>query len=88
MRKLIEQLRKVTEDISNDYEEITQIGAKFKFGSMEWQQAMLDRIKRKLTNKEELIDADRAFIEIQLSHNKKIMAELKTMGLPNGISPN
>lgn len=74
MRELIEQLKKVTENSE--------------FGSIEWQNEMLDKIKKKLVNKEELDGSDIAFIDTQVLHNKRIMAELKTMGLPDGISPN
>jgi flavorubredoxin len=54
------------------------------FGSIEWQDEMLYRIKNKLKNKESLNGVDRAFIKIQFQHNEQIMDELRTLGYSEG----
>jgi hypothetical protein len=45
---------------------------KYKFGSLKWQNAMLDNIKEKFSRKEKLDDIERAFIEVQAEHLKRI----------------
>ena len=70
MRELIGELRRLYEG-----------GA---FGSIEWQDEQIANIKNKLKNKEPLSVTDRAFIEIQLEHNKRLMDELKSLGYDEG----
>jgi hypothetical protein len=45
---------------------------KYKFGSLKWQNTMLDNIKEKFSRKEKLDDMERAFIEVQAEHLKRI----------------
>ena len=43
----------------------------YKFGSIEWQDAMLHNIREKLKHKEDLSGAEETFLEIQHEHNIK-----------------
>jgi hypothetical protein len=45
---------------------------KYKFGSLKWQNAMLENIKEKFFRKEKLNDMERAFIQVQAEHLKRI----------------
>lgn len=57
---------------------------KYGFGTAAWQRAMLNRIMDKLKNKEPLNGSDKAFIEVQIEHNKRLMDELKSLGYEEG----
>lgn len=73
-------LQSIHESLTPDQQELADITAKHGFGSINWQNAMIDRIKRKLQNKEPLTGADVAFIEIQAQHNRTIeIQELEKM---------
>jgi len=80
MRELIDELKKLEEELDADSQEVADLGKKYGFGSIAWQQGMLDRLKRKLQNKEQLTGVDRSFIEAQVMHNKSLRDELKAMG--------
>jgi len=84
MRKLIESLQKLTEALDNDAEEGAELAQKYGFGTVEWQDAMMARIERKVKNKEKLTGLDYAFMEIQMAHHEHVRDELKAMGVPDG----
>ena len=44
---------------------------KFKFGSVEWQDAMRNNLKEKIIHKEELSGMEKSFIGIQHQHNTR-----------------
>lgn len=87
MRDLIDLMRKLTEALDADSQEVADISKKYGFGSVAWQDAMVARIKRKLAAKQELSGIDTTFIETQVMHNKKLYDELKAMGA-EGLSTN
>jgi hypothetical protein len=80
MRLLIDILKKITEALDPDSQEVAKISKKYGFGSVAWQDAMIRRIKRKITNKEKLTGLDTTFIETQAMHNSRLKDELKAMG--------
>lgn len=67
-----------------DSQEVADFSKKYKFGSIEWQNAMVGRIKRKLKEGAELTSIDHAFVDTQAMHNKRLMDELKSMGFKEG----
>jgi len=80
MRELIDELKKLNDTLDADSIEVQQISKKYGFGSVGWQNAMIARIKRKLSNNEPLTGIDTSFIETQRMHNKALYDELKAMG--------
>lgn len=81
MRELINDLMRMQEALSKDDQEVADISKKHGFGSIAWQGAMIDRIKRKLQTEEALTGSDVAFIETQAMHNKALYDEFKHLGL-------
>lgn len=81
MRELIDELKKIEIKLDADSQEVADLSKRYGFGSIEWQNAMIARIKRKLMNDEALTGSDMAFIETQAMHNARLMDELKACGL-------
>jgi hypothetical protein len=81
MRELINDLMRMQEALSKDDQEVADISKKHGFGSIAWQDAMLDRLRRKVQNKETLTGSDMAFIQTQVMHNKALHDEFEHLGL-------
>jgi len=62
--------KEVKEVLDADSQEVANISKKYGFGSVAWQDAMIDRIKNKLMNGVPLPGIDTSFIETQMLHNK------------------
>ena len=78
----ITEIKKLFETpLDPDSQEVANISKQHGFGSVNWQEAMIVRIKRKLKNKEPLTGLDTTFIETQAMHNKQLMDELQDFGL-------
>ena len=81
MRALIDKLLGVNVSEATEYSDMAQ---KYGFGTAEWQEAMINMIRRKLENNEEITITDRAFIDTQIEHNARLKDELEAMGWPGG----
>lgn len=66
---------KVLEKMDPDMQEVADLSKKFGFGTVEWQDAMIARIRRKLKAGQQLAGIDISFIETQLMHNKTTEVE-------------
>ena len=81
MRELIDELKKINMKLDADQQEFSDLCKKHGFGSIAWQDAMVARIKQKLTNNQQLSYDDTLFIRTQMMHNARLMDELKACGL-------
>jgi len=84
MKDLINQLRDLSEACITEESDYFDLAQKYGFGTPEWQDAMIDLIKKKLENNEELTGTDIMFIEVQIDHNARLKDELQAMGFPGG----
>jgi hypothetical protein len=84
MRELIDGLKKLNEQLDDDATEVADLVKKHGFGSVAWQDAMVDRIQNKIKNKEPLTGLDLAFMETQFLHHRQVADQLKSMGVPGG----
>jgi len=73
--------------LSEDDKQVAALSQKHGFGTVAWQDAMLNRIREKVKNKQELSSNDKAFAQTQIMHNAKLADELKAMGA-EGINLN
>lgn len=54
---------------------VAEISRRYGFGSVEWQDAMVEHVKNKLKKGEPLDVIEKVFIEIQHGHNKNMEDE-------------
>ena len=74
--------------LNPDEQEVANFSKQYGFGSIQWQNAMIARIKRKLKSGEQFTSLDNLFIETQAMHNKALLDELRAAGLPQGFNVN